>query len=576
MNDANSPSLGPTVRLELYLDGGTAPAEVLTEGPFHVDLDTTALPNGEHTLRVVRFDAAGASTERTIPFTVNNAPEPDVTGLEPGAEVAGRIGIDFAQPAPPPAPKRVGFSPWWYFVGSAVIFLGVYLFFILTPGYHILAPSAGETAAASEPVDQALMAVGQKVYTDNCQACHQDAGTGMPPAVPALAGNAVLKDADTVLNTIHKGSGAMQAFTSLDAQQLAGVATYVRNSWGNDFGGVSQKTATDVTGAAAPSTAATQAPAAQPAQPSSQAAQPSAQPAQPSASTTPAQTPTQTPAQPSTPAAQPAQPAQPSASTTPAQPSTSATTEQAPAASSQPAQPSTPAAQPAQPSTPAAQPAQPSAQAPQPSASTTPAQPSSQAAAQPAAPAAQQPKAAAPASTQAAAGGKPVYVHAPTELAASDGTELATLSIGAKLVSDGDDAGHDQVTINGWSMKGAESVIFLAMGTRVDVAMLTDAGQKAEKVVQTKQDDYGTTWMQVSLSGVAGTDNLVDDPDALWQQAADLYAATCSACHALHAPDSYTANQWPGTLKSMIPNTALTQPQVALITKYLQYHAKGM
>jgi len=490
VNNSNSPSPGPTERLELYLDGSPSPAEVLTEGPFHVDLDTTALPNGEHTLRVVRIDAAGGTTERTIPFTVNNAPEPDITGLEPGAEVTGRIGIDFAPPAPPPAPKRVGISPWWYFLGSAVIFLGVYLFFILIPAYHILAPSGGEQAAASEPVDQALMTVGQTVYTDNCQACHQDSGTGMPPAIPALAGNTVLQDVDTVLTTIHKGSGAMQAFASLDAQQLAGVATYVRNSWGNAYGGVSEKTATDVTGAAAPAAPAAQAPAAQPAAPA--------------------------------PAPQPA----------------------APATAEKPAAPS------------AAE------------------QPSAQAAPQPAAPAAAaQPKAQA---AQPAAGGQTEYVQAPTALTAGDGSELGTLSIGAKLSSDGQEAGKAKVTVDGWSMKGAESVIFLAMGTRVDMATLTDAGQKAVKVAQTKQDDYGTTWMEVSLSGLADPQSLVGDPQAVWKQASDLYSSTCSACHALHSPDTYTANQWPGTLKSMVPNTALTSPQVNLITKYLQYHAKGM
>lgn len=484
-NSTMSSSPGPTERLELYLDGQEQPAEVLTEGPFHVDLDTTALPNGEHTLRVVRVDAAGRTTEKTIPFAVNNAPEPDITGLEPGAEVAGRIGIDFAPPAPPPLPKRVGISPWWYFVGAVVIFLGAYLFFVLVPAYNILAPSGGKEAAA--PVDQALMAVGQKVYGDNCVACHQASGSGMPPSIPALAGNTALGDVNTVLTTISKGSGAMQAFTTLDAQQIAAVATYVRNSWGNSYGGVSVQTATEVTGATAPS----------------QAAAPSAGAQAPSAA-----------------GAAPEQPAQPAA---PAQPSA-------------PAQP--------------AAPAQPSAEAP-----------------------ARQP--AGGAAPSAASGGGE-FVEAPAKITASDGTELGTLSLGAKLTAGAQNGGKTEITVDGWSMKGAESVIFLAMGTRVDLASLTDAGQKAVQVSQTKTDDYGTTWSEVKLSGLVDSKSLTGDSQALWQTASDLYASTCSACHALHAPDTYTANQWPGTLKSMVPNTALTPDQVAMITKYLQYHAKGM
>ncbi|HKI57594.1 MAG TPA: hypothetical protein VKA00_00065, partial [Trueperaceae bacterium] len=318
------------------------------------------------------------------------------------------------------------------------------------------------------------------------------------------------------------------------------------------YGGVSEKTATDVTGAAAPAAPAAQAPAAQPAAPA-----PATQPAAPA-------TAEKAPAT-STEAAKPEQPAAPAtAEKAPSAPAAAAPQPAAPAPAPQPAAPAT-AEKPAAPA-PAPQPAAP-ATAEKPAAPAAAEQPSAQAAPQPAAPAA---------AAQPAAGGQTEYVQAPTALTAGDGSELGTLSIGAKLSSDGQEAGKAKVTVDGWSMKGAESVIFLAMGTRVDMATLTDAGQKAVKVAQTKQDDYGTTWMEVSLSGLADPQSLVGDPQAVWKQASDLYSSTCSACHALHSPDTYTANQWPGTLKSMVPNTALTSPQVNLITKYLQYHAKGM
>jgi len=514
-------------RIEVYLDDVVEPAQVITEAPFHVELDTTALPNGDHVMRVVRVDASGRTSEHVVPFVVHNETEQVVTGLEPGATVSGRVGVDFTPPAPPPRPKRVGVSPWWYFLAGLVIFGGVYLFFVLVPTYNLYAPGSGKAGATAEapavPVDSALLASGEKVYGDNCAACHQASGEGMPPAIPALAGNDALAQVDTVLNTVAKGAGTMPAFASLDAQQLAGVATYVRNSWGNAFGGVTVDDAGKV--------AAASAPAAQPAQPEA------AQPAQPEAAQ---------PAQPS----QPTQPAQPSApqAATPAQP----------AQPTQPAQPSAPqAATPAQPAQPEA--TQPDTGAAQPSA------PQSGEAGQPAA-----------GSGAASAAGGQDFVTSSATLEAKDGTELGTVTLGTPVTVDASTGGTASVTVEGWSMLGAESVVFAQMGERIILATLNDAGQKARTVIEKKKDDYGSEWSHVSVVGTVSNNVLAGNLDTLWTKAQDLYASTCSACHALHPADAYTANQWPGTLKNMVPKTALDPTQVDLITKYLQYHAKGM
>lgn len=84
---------------------------------------------------------------------------------------------------------------------------------------------------------------GAGIYEENCALCHQPDGTGDPPTFPALAGNAQLSDAAKIITNIHHGEGDMPPFPDLNAEQLAALASYVRNAWANDFGAV---TADDV------------------------------------------------------------------------------------------------------------------------------------------------------------------------------------------------------------------------------------------------------------------------------------------------------------------------------------------
>jgi cytochrome c oxidase subunit II len=85
-----------------------------------------------------------------------------------------------------------------------------------------------------------LSARGEKVYSGNCVACHQAAGTGVPGAFPALVGSQkVLGSKDvqiaTLLNGVQKDGKqtAMASFKGLSDVELAAVMTYTRNAWGN-------------------------------------------------------------------------------------------------------------------------------------------------------------------------------------------------------------------------------------------------------------------------------------------------------------------------------------------------------
>lgn len=96
------------------------------------------------------------------------------------------------------------------------------------------APAA--TAAASK---EELMKAGEKIYLGNCAACHQPTGTGIPPNFPSLVGSAVVQGpAEAVAKQVIKGKNLMPPLGHLSDADVAAVATYVRNSWGNAAGEV--------------------------------------------------------------------------------------------------------------------------------------------------------------------------------------------------------------------------------------------------------------------------------------------------------------------------------------------------
>ena len=95
---------------------------------------------------------------------------------------------------------------------------------------------------------------------------------------------------------------------------------------------------------------------------------------------------------------------------------------------------------------------------------------------------------------------------------------------------------------------------------------------KAKKL----EDDYGEVWYEAQGVYDVPSDVITGDANALYKQAKQIYEGTCSACHRLHEPNSFTANQWPANLQGMIEAgyVALEENDLNLILKYLQHNAK--
>jgi mono/diheme cytochrome c family protein len=98
------------------------------------------------------------------------------------------------------------------------------------------------TPQKPSPVKFARVASGKRVYENNCSSCHQSDGKGLSASVPALAGNQAVTASEpyNVIMAVLEGFapqgswGAMGSFAdSLNDDQIADVANYVRTAWGN-------------------------------------------------------------------------------------------------------------------------------------------------------------------------------------------------------------------------------------------------------------------------------------------------------------------------------------------------------
>ena len=120
--------------------------------------------------------------------------------------------------------------------------IGVYL--------RSLTPSPSHTEAAPPA---STLRKGAAIYSDVCASCHLENGVGQPRYFPPLGHNAMLQQADaTGLEHLILAGGRIGSTASrpspltmpsfawkLSDQEIADVATYIRNSWGNQAPAVS-------------------------------------------------------------------------------------------------------------------------------------------------------------------------------------------------------------------------------------------------------------------------------------------------------------------------------------------------
>jgi mono/diheme cytochrome c family protein len=110
--------------------------------------------------------------------------------------------------------------------------------------------------------------MGRRLYTQNCVACHQTNGAGLPPVFPPLADSDwVVGSEQRLIRVLLHGlggeiqvngtpyNGVMPAFgpssVNWSDDQIAAVLTYIRQEWGNAAEPVLPATVAEVRAAAA-------------------------------------------------------------------------------------------------------------------------------------------------------------------------------------------------------------------------------------------------------------------------------------------------------------------------------------
>lgn len=199
---------------------------------------------------------AGAAPESII-FVANLL----ATVVIPGALVTFLILLPFLDRNPS---RRLTRRPWALAVTAIITVLAVGLSVYSqlqivkeeaeTPSVPAAAAAAPAGGASAAPGVAAQADKGAQVYTTNCAGCHGASGQGVPATFPPLAKNSyVTGDPKAVIHTLLYGlhgkivvngttyNGEMPAWkTQLSNADVAQVASYIRNSWGNTASKITQ------------------------------------------------------------------------------------------------------------------------------------------------------------------------------------------------------------------------------------------------------------------------------------------------------------------------------------------------
>jgi mono/diheme cytochrome c family protein len=241
-------------RIEVYLDDGREPLATFLP-PERFELDTTALEDGPHVLRIVAVDRYGHRGVRTIPFEVRNGPGIAVDGLRENDRVEGKITVlvnayggayeEKWEPVRAETPSPV--PTWAWVVLIAIVAWAMYYGvqqwrpppqFSNTPTYGSMPAEAAKKGAS----------LGADLYRTSCASCHQNNGQGVSRVFPPLAGDPVVTDGDPTrqieivlfgkkggeINGIHYQAEMPAWGDQLSDEEVAAVINHERTNWGNN------------------------------------------------------------------------------------------------------------------------------------------------------------------------------------------------------------------------------------------------------------------------------------------------------------------------------------------------------
>jgi cytochrome c6 len=111
------------------------------------------------------------------------------------------------------------------------------------------AQDASPEATPAGSAEDQMIVRGETIFNNVCIACHQPDGKGIEGIYPPLAGNPLvtLEDPTYIITVILNGRGGMPRFdTTYDDEEIASIATFVRQNWENDAPAVTAEQVAEV------------------------------------------------------------------------------------------------------------------------------------------------------------------------------------------------------------------------------------------------------------------------------------------------------------------------------------------
>src|SRR5262245_54283557 len=221
--------------------------------PTPPDAPTPATPEGTGTESVLDLHRQHMAQLNEAAMTVDGMP-PEEESPDAVQTLLGMVAREQAEP-------RDGFEPvpfWVACVFGGLLAWGGYYIGMNTADFRadvfdrsdlkIIEPGPPPPEPDPQTVDE-LMKVGQQIYQSRCAAFHQPSGPGQPGQIPPLDGSEWVvgnqASAARLSRIVLYGlsgpirvkertfNGQMPSWASLKDYEIAGVITYIRNSWSN-------------------------------------------------------------------------------------------------------------------------------------------------------------------------------------------------------------------------------------------------------------------------------------------------------------------------------------------------------
>jgi trimethylamine-N-oxide reductase cytochrome c-type subunit TorC len=154
--------------------------------------------------------------------------------------------------------------------------------------------------------------------------------------------------------------------------------------------------------------------------------------------------------------------------------------------------------------------------------------------------------------------------------------QLADIAVGVSLeVIERGDSGWVKVSLDGFEVLGLNSQLYLDTTHGVVAAEVMGALEYIREE-STVDAETRLSWRPARITGWISDEMLAANEETLWNYVKVVYENECARCHAVFPPSRFNAPAWVNSMRNMQRFSTLGDQESALVSAYLQQHAKGL